>query len=73
MRSVGRRPLAAEDIAALLLATTDSVRLALTPRGQHYTVRAVGGVGAVRRTVEATVSALAGVEPEVVAWRTVDG
>src|SRR6266478_3677484 len=65
--------LAAEDIAALLPGTTDSVRLALTPRGQHYMVRAVGGVGAVRRTVEATVSAPAGVESEVVAWRTVDG
>ena len=69
----GRRPLAAEDIAAQLPGTTDSVRLALTPRGQHYMVRAVGGVGAVRRTVEATVSAPAGVESEVVAWRTVDG
>jgi hypothetical protein len=36
-------------------------------------VRAVGGVGAVRRTVEATVSAPAGVESQVVAWRTVNG
>ena len=68
-----RGAIAAEDIAALLSGATDSVRLALTPRGQHYAVRAVGGVGAVRRTVDATVSAPAGVEPEVVAWRRVDG
>ena len=67
-----RRPLAAEDSAALLPDAPDAVRLVLTPRGQHYTVRAVGGVGAVRRAVEATLSAPAGVEPEIVAWRAVE-
>src|SRR2546422_3224596 len=69
----GGDPLPPGDSAALLSGTADSVRLAITPRGQHYMVRAAGGVGAVRRTVEATVSAPAGVESEVVAWRTVDG
>jgi len=36
-------------------------------------VRAVGGVGAVRRSVEATLAAPGGVEPEIVAWRAVEG
>ena len=67
-----RRPLAAEDSAALLPDAPDAVRLVLTPRGQRYTVRAVGGVGAVRRAVEATLAAPAGVEPEIVAWRAVE-
>ena len=69
----GRGPLAAEDIAALLPDAPSAVRLALTPRGQHYSVRAVGGVGAVRRIVEATLAAPGGVEPEIVAWRAVEG
>src|SRR5947209_1269353 len=69
----GRGPLAAEDIAALLPDAPSAVRLALTPRGQHYSVRAVGGVGAVRRSVEATLAAPGGVEPEIVAWRAVEG
>src|SRR5213592_989379 len=68
-----RRPLAVEDISALLAGAPDTVRLALTPRGQHYAVRAVGGVGAVRRTVEATLSAPVGVEPEIVASRAGEG
>jgi general secretion pathway protein K len=69
----GRGPLAAEEIAALLPDAPSAVRLALTSRGQHYTVRAAGGVGAVRRTVEATLAAPGGVEPEIVAWRAVEG
>src|SRR5881296_4103625 len=64
-----RGAIAAEDVAALLAGAPDTVRLALTPRGQHYAVRAVGGVGTVRRTVEATLSAPAGLEPEIVASR----
>ena len=67
-----RGAIVAEDVAALLPDAPYAVRLALVPRGQHYTVRAVGGVGALRRTVEATVSAPAGVEPEIVAWRAVE-
>src|SRR5204862_186671 len=69
----GRGPLAAEDIAGLLPDAPPAVRLALTPRGQHYTVRAVGGVSSVRRPVEATLAAPGGVEPEIVAWRAVEG
>ena len=68
-----RRPVAVEHISALLAGAPDTVRLALTPRGQHYAVRAVGGVGAVRRTVEATLSAPVGVEPEIVASRAGEG
>jgi type II secretory pathway component PulK len=67
-----RGPITAEDVAALLADASPSVRLALTPRGQHYTVRAVGGVGAVRRAVEATLAAPPGVEAGVVAWRRVE-
>jgi len=67
-----RGAIVAEDVAALLPDTPYAVRLALVPRGQHYTVRAVGGVGALRRTVETTLSAPAGVEPEIVAWRSLE-
>src|SRR5439155_246030 len=62
----GGGAIAAEDVAALLPDAPGAVRLVLAPRGQHYTVRAVGGVGALRRTVETTLSAPAGVEPEIV-------
>lgn len=41
----------------------------LTARGNHYAVRALGGVGDVRRAVEATLWAPVGVDPEVVGWR----
>ena len=67
-----RGAIVAEDVAALLPDAPYAVRLALVPRGQHYTVRAVGGVGALRRTVETTLSAPAGVEPEIVAWRSLE-
>jgi len=67
-----RGPIAAEDVAALLPDATPAVRLALTPRGGHYTVRATGAVGALRRTLEATLSAPPGVEPRVVAWRALE-
>lgn len=65
-------PITAEDVAALLPDAPPAVRLALTPRGQHYTVRAVGGVGTVRRAVEATLAAPSGVEAAVVAWCRVE-
>src|SRR5437867_1703841 len=68
----GGGAIAAEDVAALLPDAPGAVRLVLAPRGQHYTVRAVGGVGALRRTVETTLSAPAGVEPEIVSWRAVE-
>ena len=67
-----RGAIVAENVAALLPDAPYAVRLALVPRGQHYTVRAVGGVGALRRTVETTLSAPAGVEPEIVAWRSLE-
>ena len=67
-----RGAIVAEDVAALLPDAPYAVRLALVPRGQHYTVRAVGGVGTLRRTVETTLSAPAGVEPEIVAWRSLE-
>ncbi len=67
-----RGAIVAEDVAALRPDAPYAVRLALVPRGQHYTVRAVGGVGALRRTVETTLSAPAGVEPEIVAWRSLE-
>jgi len=64
-----RAPIDLDDLAALLPAAPASVRQALTPHGQHYTVRAVAGVGDMRRAVEATLWAPGGVDPEVVAWR----
>src|SRR6266478_5821661 len=68
----GRDAIAAEDVAALLPDASPAVRLALTPRGQHYTVRAVGSVGPVRRGVEATLAAPPGLDPAVVAWRALE-
>jgi general secretion pathway protein K len=65
-----RDALGTDDIAALVPDAPDAVRLVLTPRSSHYTVRAVGAVNAVRRSIEATVAAPAGVEPDVVAWRS---
>src|SRR5438552_4190057 len=61
------------DLDAPELADAVPRLLALTRRGQRYAVRAVGGVGAVRRTVEATLSAPVGVEPEIVASRAGEG
>jgi general secretion pathway protein K len=53
-----------------LVPNADARRL-LAPTSRHYTVRAVAGVGEVRRAVEATLAAPRGVEPRVVAWRAV--
>jgi len=57
------------DLAAVLPDAAPTVRQALTDRGQYYTVRAVAGVDELRRGVEATLSAPAGVDPVIVAWR----
>jgi general secretion pathway protein K len=65
-----RGPLGDEELTALLADVPAALRQALTPRGQRYTVRATAGVGEVRRGVEATLWAPAGIDPEVVAWRT---
>jgi len=62
----GRRPLDDGDLEALV---GDATSL-LATHGQHYDVRAVGGVGEVRRAIDATVWAAEGAEPLVVAWRS---
>jgi len=59
------RPLAEADVTALV--SDEGARL--TTRGQYYRVRALAGVDALRRGVEATLAAPAGVEPAIVAWR----
>lgn len=59
------RPLADGDVSALAA----DQRARLVTRGQYYRVRAVAGVDALRRGVEATLAAPAGVDPEVVTWR----
>jgi len=64
-----RGPLTAEALPALV--PNEDARRLLAPRGQHYTVRALAGVGEARRAIEATLSAPGGAEPEVVAWRAV--
>ena len=61
-----RGPLARAAFATLL---PEVPSRRLTDRGTFYRVIAVGEVGAVRRTLEATVRAPAGLEAEVVAWR----
>jgi general secretion pathway protein K len=58
-----------DDLGSLLPDAAPALRLLLSVRGQLYAVRAVAGVGDVRRTVEATLWAPAGRDPEVVAWR----
>jgi len=60
------RPLADDDVTALVASDR---RGQLVTRGQYYRVRALAGVDALRRGVEATLAAPAGVEPEVVSWR----
>jgi general secretion pathway protein K len=53
-------------------ATPDALavlRRRLTPRGTYYTVRALAGVGEMRRGAAATLSAPEGVEARIVAWR----
>jgi general secretion pathway protein K len=59
------RPLADADVTALV----GDAASRLAARGQHYRVRALAGVAALRRGVEATLWAPAGADPEVVAWR----
>lgn len=66
----GRAPIAPADLPALL-PELPAARARLTPRAQHYTVRALAGVGETRRALEATLWAPAGAEPAVVAWRGV--
>lgn len=46
-----------------------TTRPRFTSRGLHYTVRAVGSVGEVRRAVEATLEAPAGLDATVRSWR----
>ena len=46
-----------------------TTRPRFTARGLHYTVRAVGSVGEVRRAVEATLAAPAGLDATVRSWR----
>jgi general secretion pathway protein K len=65
-----RAPIDADALAALL-PSQPGARRVLTTQGQHFTVRAVAGVGELSRAAEATVSAPAGADPEVVAWRAV--
>lgn len=64
-----RGPITDDQIRALLDGAPPAVRQALVARGQCYTVRAVAGVGDVRRAVEATLFAPEGAQPEVIAWR----
>jgi len=59
----GDHPVADADLTAL------SGDARLTTRGQYYRVQALAGVDALRRGVEATLAAPAGVEPDVVTWR----
>jgi general secretion pathway protein K len=68
-----RGPITDDQLAALLPDAPTAVRTALATRGQRYAVRARAGVGRVRRAVEATVWAPAGVDPVVVAWRPSPG
>jgi len=49
-----------------LFANRPAIRQRLTLRGQHYTLRALAGVGEVRRAVEATLDAPL---DRIVAWR----
>jgi len=63
-----KTPLARAAFAALL---PDVPPRRLTDRGSFYRVTAVGEVGTVRRTIEATVRAPAGLEASVVAWRPI--
>ena len=64
-----RGPIGPDQLTALLPDAASALRLPLSVRGQRYAVRAVAGVGDVRRTVEATLWAPVGADPEVVAWR----
>ena len=64
-----RGALTAESLPALV--PNEDARRLLAPRSLHYSVRAVAGVGEVRRAVEATLSAPGGSEAQIVAWRAV--
>jgi general secretion pathway protein K len=63
-----RGPLDADRLAALL-PDAQAARRLLVPRGQHYTVRVLAGVGQIRRAAEAVLWAPPGLDPEIVAWR----
>jgi general secretion pathway protein K len=65
-----RGPITDEQLAALFPDASSALRSALTTRGQRYAVRAVAGVGTIRRAVDATLWAAAGADPQVVAWRS---
>jgi general secretion pathway protein K len=58
-------PIAEEDLNNLF-ADRPAIRQRLTPRGQHYTLRALAGVGEIRRAIEATLDAPL---DRIVAWR----
>jgi general secretion pathway protein K len=63
----------ARDLPALLPSASPeqlaTVTQQLTARGSHYTVRAVAGVGEMRRAVEATLEVVPGAAPVVRAWQ----
>jgi len=58
-------PIAEEDLNKLF-ADRPAIRARLTLRGQHYTLRALAGVGELRRAIEATLDAPL---DRIVAWR----
>jgi general secretion pathway protein K len=61
-------PLARESFASFL---PDVPARRLTDRGSLYRVTAIGEVGTVRRAIEVTVRAPAGLEAEVMTWRPI--
>jgi len=64
-----RGPIDEGILPVLLRDVSPSVRQKLVTRGQHYAVRAVARVGGLARGVEATLWALAEVDPTIVVWR----
>jgi len=61
-------PLARESFASFLPGVPTR---RLTDRGSLYRVTAIGEVGTVRRAIEATVRAPAGLEAEMMTWRPI--
>jgi hypothetical protein len=64
-----RAPIEPDAIAALLGDRAGTTRALLATTGGRFRVRALGGVGDVRRALEALLSAPPGVEPAIVGWR----
>jgi hypothetical protein len=63
-----KAPLARDAFASLLPGVPPR---RLTDRGSFYRVTAAGEVGTVRRVIEATVRAPAGLDAELVTWRPI--